>query len=42
MLPPGYRRLLTELHYFSEPLRHKLERMSASRAVIVEAPSGYG
>jgi len=31
-----------ELHYFSDPLKRKLNQMRYASATVVEAPSGYG
>lgn len=32
----------SEIHYYSDRLKHKLNNLKTSRAVIVEAPSGFG
>ncbi len=31
-----------DLHYYSDRLKHKLNNLRASSAIVVEAPSGYG
>lgn len=33
---------VAEIHYYSDSLKNKLNNLSSSPAVIVEAPSGYG
>lgn len=35
-------RVRTEVHYFSDRLKRKLDEVQFARATIVEAPSGYG
>lgn len=32
----------TEPHYYSERLKHKLDKLRFASAAVVEAPSGYG
>lgn len=32
----------TDIHYYSERLKHKLNNLRTSHAAVVEAPSGYG
>jgi len=34
--------VMTDIHYYSERLKNKLKSLHTSRAVIIEAPSGYG
>ena len=39
----GYRKKeAASIHYYSDRLKYKLNRLRASTAAIIEAPSGYG